>query len=317
MPGHFTQEAPTETPHTDLDSQLKELDVEESDSDSDEDEVPLAEIKAKAVEQTRSSEANGDAAKTTDFDDIFGATAAPVATSNDIFGGATDNETKAFDSSDADASGQAAGVNAFDEAMGKITNSAGPTSSPFTFESAFEDTFDFGSSPPVNTAAPPPATNGHAATSPAPAQDKPSDGFDSIFNTEPVNTTNGEAKPSVPASQPAPATLSTSFDEAFASFDSGPSLSLDASNAPSTAKVPESPKPFPTTASATSSPRSNRPNSPPPRTKTPPPRVGSPKSTKSTSKDGHEKQKEVPPARHSKLSVSSNHSFYFLSLDVA
>ena len=306
IPGYFAQDPIHEA---DLGSQLKELDADESDSDSDEDEVPLSEVKAKVVEQAKSAEVNGtaDTSQNT-FDDIFGTNSAsggvsaPASSSAGVAVVPSEPAIDAFGVPEVQSTATA-GVNAFDEAMGKISTTASPA--PFTF--GFEDTFDFGPAPAATTLAGAPAANGHAA-SPEPAQDK-ANTFDSLFNAQPSNLVNGEAsKPKAPAAQPVVATANTSFDEAFASFDSGPSLSLDTNNAPvpdTVNKVPDSPKSFPTTGGTpTSSPRSNRPSSPPPRSRSPPPRVGSPKPTKSASKDGHEKQKEAPPPRHSKLSVS-------------
>lgn len=340
VPGHFSE--PSE--HTDLNAQLKEIELEESDSSDDEDEMPLAELAKSrsngSVIQSTSAEIESKPA--TSFDDIFGVGSepsnepAPVAsspavtaagspfqsppspfTSTDAFGAPAPSEAKAQ---------TMAGVNAFDEAMGMLPGSAPSATAPtFSFDSAFDDNFDFDSSgaPATEPAFPqPPKANG--AVSPLGAKD---DGFDSLF-TQPA--TNGdhvlpniEAQPSastpvhnpttdVPT--PAPTAAGPSFDEVFSGFDAtaAPDLSASLSSA-APSKAPEStaPAPFPTTVA--SPPKSinsvqtnnSRPMSPT-RERSPPPRVSSPtprpRPSTSSSKEG-DKLKE-PAVRHSKLSVS-------------
>lgn len=361
VPGHFPEQ------QTDLTSQLKELDVEDSDSDSD-DEVPLAELanKGKAVELSApTTNGNGIAVAPVNdasFDDVFGVSSAmpvtPTPTTSkapeetkDAFGAPVAHEASpfsptanGFDLSKPETVAPAAvastvsGVNAFDEAMGKIPSSPPAAAPNFAFDSAFDDNFDFASAtessfPPAPTA----ATNGNAASV---SKVSNTEGFDSIFNV-PSSNGNGVAPApratsfddvfgtvTHPATIPA-ATQSTtssahkpnpavSFDEAFSGFEASPSLNLNNSISSKASAARQSPsatspvqKAFPATSGLTSSqPPSPRgyapPASPPPRQRSPVPRVSSPKqrpSTASSSKDGHEKAKE-PPVRHSKLSVS-------------
>ncbi|KAJ3765458.1 hypothetical protein FB446DRAFT_850129 [Lentinula raphanica] len=351
MPGHL-DETSDNAHATDLEAPLKEMDVDESDSSDEEDEVPLATLKAKTDVSDSESKAaiapatNGQSA-TASFDDIFGAPSSngqiAPAEAKDAFGvpfGATAEGNSPFDHSASQvASPQEAGVNAFDEAMGKITNDNSKATSQFTFDNAFDDTFDFGSAKKADTsiAFPPPSVNGAS-----PAKASESDGFESLFVTPPSNATTtaaaSTARPissflpnvvasSSPPTDAAPAAAPSvnagpSFDEVFAGFDSSPALQLNkpTSSPPapapipvpspvpvSTSKTPGSPtqKPFPAAANTSPSHSSiNRPTSPPPRQRSPPLRTGSPKPRPSTasSKDGHEKEK-MPPPRHSKLSI--------------
>lgn len=331
---------------TDLSAQLKELDVNESDSGSDdEDEVPLATLaKSKSTDSTSkgviSPNGNGTPARSfpdTSFDDVFGVNPAMAPSPHPL---SVDDNKDAYGASVVKPSGLSelvdnlgspipnapvvAGINAFDEAMGKIPPSASAANPEFSFDSAFDDNFDFSSSaevPPVTTTAPPQA----------PPEINNFGGFDNIFGTsansgvstlpphevsKPVAFVQSPAEPVVDA--PIKSDVVTSFDETFSGFGPGPSLNIDNSFSPQvhTAQVSQAPptdpavsKPFPTPL-ATSPPRSVRPTSPPPREISPPPRVSSPKPRPSTSssKEAHEKLKE-PPARHSKLSVSHLNNF--------
>ncbi|KAJ3728873.1 hypothetical protein C8R42DRAFT_655195 [Lentinula raphanica] len=297
FPDLDTTEASSSTPTTpnnahatDLEAPLKEMDVDESDSSDEEDEAKTDAAIAPAT--------NGQAA-TASFDDIFGAPSSngqiAPAEGKDAFGvpfGATAEASQV-------ASPQEAGVNAFDEAM---------ATSQFTFDNAFDDTFDFGSAKKADTliAFPPPSAS-------------ESDGFESLFVTPPSNATTTSAAPtarpissflpnvvasSSPPTDAAPAAAPSvnagpSFDEVFAGFDSSPALQLNkpTSSPPAPAPIPVPspvPKPFPAAANTSPSHSSiNRPTSPPPRQRSPP--------LPSSSKDGHEKEK-MPPPRHSKLS---------------
>ncbi|KAG6854983.1 hypothetical protein C0991_009806 [Blastosporella zonata] len=288
---------------TDLGSKLQELDVEESDSDS-EDEVPLADLAAKAKispkpSPTLPTEAVPATSEVPSFDDVFGVTP-PSA------------EAPLFTHTVANAKPSAiAGVSAFDEAMGTIPASAAPSKQEFTFDTAFDDNFDFGtaSSKPF----PPPPTSADIANGSGPQ------GFDSIFATPTKDNTPIFAPPPGPppsssitngraaGGSPSVPTIKPTFDEAFSGFDSSPSLNLDNSFA--------APVPQPAPASPVASFPSAVPPTPPrgpvspttsARARSPPPRTSSPKpprpSTSSSSKEVQEKTKE-PATRHSKLSI--------------
>ncbi|RDB21022.1 Epidermal growth factor receptor substrate 15-like 1 [Hypsizygus marmoreus] len=318
--------------HTDLGTQLKELDVNESDSDSD-DEVPLAEL-AKAKENHLASPpppalaTKGLESQPVTFDDVFGVTLPTAAATTIPFAGdnrhtngspvVLDSSTdKSFSSSPTvaiQAEGPpVAGVNAFDEAMGTIPSSSAPAAQAFTFDSAFDDNFDFASA--TETSVP-------ARPAPAPHEDK-TEGFDSVFATPPksgvpVYASHLESPLASSANghlfEPSPnnATPKPTFDEAFMGFDSGPSLDLDRSfTAPKTqGQASPTQQILPTSSTSPKVPSSPphsiapRPVSPTVRTKSPPPRVSSPKPRPSTSssKEPQEKPKD-PPARHSKLSI--------------
>ncbi|KAJ3921416.1 hypothetical protein F5877DRAFT_36020 [Lentinula edodes] len=334
---------------TDLGASLNEIEPEDSDSSDDEDEVPLATLKAKTdsletePKSAIVSATNGQSV-TASFDDIFSAPssngqAVPTET-KDAFGIPIETQSNSPFGSTSDshvASSAEAGVNAFDEAMGKIAPTTSNNTAQFSFENAFDDTFDFGSAKGADTSSsfPPAPANGAS-----PAKVKESDGFESLFVTPPSNGVTASVArpvssflPNVVASSPPPSTPSSaqdppvaagpSFDEVFAGFDSSPSIQLGTPNtaasapapipAPSpipvaTTKTPGSPtqKPFPATNTSPSQSSVTRSISPPPHRRSPPLRTGSPKprpSTASSSKEGHEKEKNPPPPRHSKLSI--------------
>ncbi|KAK0445420.1 hypothetical protein EV421DRAFT_318163 [Armillaria borealis] len=327
---------------TDLGTPLKEIDVEESDSDSEEDEVPLA-LLAKRMSESPTTiavppppERNGPAPPpASSFDDIFGVASSPspaaptISTAEaDVFGVPIKHSPSPFDTSDVFTSSSAekpqngrvvSGVNAFDEAMGKLP-STGPSPTQFSFDSAFDDNFDFGASSEPAFPPAPKAVNG-GTTSPLPVPKD--DGFNSLFTTPTIVTTNGNhtsapAPDRVPTPTPTATSAATSpesttepsgpsFDDVFSGFNPSPSLNLDTTLTAIPAKAPESPKMLPTTTSpprSLSSPQGNRPISPPLRERSPPPRVNSPKprpSTSSSSKEGHELKPPAP--RHSKLSI--------------
>ncbi|KAL0578244.1 hypothetical protein V5O48_003739 [Marasmius crinis-equi] len=343
-----------EPEETDLGSSLKELEVEESDSSDEEDEVPLAAIQKRLstdVSKAAKPETASPAAPSS-FDDIFGtesnATGSPTpAAKTDAFGLPAKENGDAADVFGTPempttishvASPTEAGVNAFDEAMGKISpNPAASSNTPnFSFDTAFDDNFDFGAA--GGTSFPPPTANGHATSG--------GDGFDSLFASQPAaspapaasipSAAPAAAASPVPASAPAPAPAPTSstmttntqsstgpsFDEVFSGFGSAPSLALDGtasgpqSSATSSpvqpAAVQEAKQAFPPSAGA--SPRlstgsgDQRSISPTARAKSPVPRTSSPKpyprpSTASSIGGGLDKPEKTPPTRHSKLSI--------------
>ncbi|KAJ7445800.1 hypothetical protein B0H11DRAFT_2162577 [Mycena galericulata] len=348
-PGHFEPDSAPHETETDLGAQLKELDVHESDSSEDsEDEVPLATLAKKNAEPTEAeppaTKSNGDAQPAeVSFDDVFGvaeaAPAAPaVASSTDAFGMPVSNVMASLRLS---RSPQWLDVNAFDEALGKLPAGSSPAPQFTSFDSAFDDNFDFGSVPgPVETAFPPAPTavNGHMISPLPPSASK--NEFDSIFASS--GSDNAPAAPSVPAAastlsngsalaafgtpttgQPSQNGNGPSFEEAFAGFDTNPELKNlgESLSSPTTAAFPSGPsdappatQPFPS-VSPTASPKtavpptrgaSTRSVSPPPRHRSPPPprNNASPKGRSSTgSSSKEEKVKEAPAPRHSKLSI--------------
>ncbi|KAJ6547158.1 hypothetical protein B0H19DRAFT_1211812 [Mycena capillaripes] len=349
-PGHF-EPTPTET--TDLASQLKELEVEEdsdsSDSDS-EDGVPLATLQK--AKNTDAAETKAPAAKTdgdaqpaeVSFDDVFGvadpvpapAPEAAPGPAMDAFGMPVSNTPFAASTNGfapAAPEPAVAGVNAFDEALGKIPAGSSPAPQFTAFDSAFDDNFDFSSASATTTPFPPAPTavNGHAV-SPLPPSASNNE-FDSIFASssdnappamaEPPKPINGSNVPafgaptitSQPSQNGAPATGGTSFDEAFAGFGSGPDLRNLGNSLDSTSPIPASPssgpsnaqvQAFPSVSPVSTPPKSAAPPSrttersvsPPPRHRSPPPK-SKPRSSTSSSKE--EKPKDAP--RQSKLSI--------------
>ncbi|KII88893.1 hypothetical protein PLICRDRAFT_40530 [Plicaturopsis crispa FD-325 SS-3] len=250
VPGHFQEDTPT-TEETDLGAQLKDLDVDESDSDSDDDDEPLAERRAslntngKGPETKTATPAvdSTPAVAPTSFDDAFGSvasqptsgatTAASSLAQANSFSAPSPFDIPATNGAKPPTEGSAAptagGVNDFDEAMGMIPQK-GDTTAPadFSFDSAFDDNFDFASAQTAFTPAPasnpssafPPPPNGASSAFPPPPTsngkvDSPltsakNDGFDSIFG-------NGDSKPAPP---PAASEQPISFDDAFASSSS-------------------------------------------------------------------------------------------------
>lgn len=311
------------THETDLTSQLKEIEVEESDSESDsEDEVPLAEL-AKSKNQDSASVAGPAQAVTIEpkvvFDDIFGVTP-PTATGTSSFTDSKDTTTQSVLNPSTDTvpgdyipsqpdAPTIAGVSAFDEAMGIIPNTASPPTQQFSFDSAFDDNFDFAS-----VAQFPRAPTTHT-------EGNKDEHFETAFAAPPRNgapTVPLHDRPTlfdpVQAIAPTkPEPTKTTFDEAFLGFDSGPTLDLNNSfSSPTRQATTANQSPVQVTYPVSSSPVSQKfssppsivPNSPGPRAKSPPPRVSSPKPRPSTSssKETTEKLKD-PPTRHSKLSV--------------
>jgi len=223
-------------------------------------------------------------------------------------------------------------VVAFDEAMGKIPS--GTTGAPqLTFETTFDDNFDFPPAPP------PVEANGKTPADSSVAQ---TNNFDSIFapsaNKRAPFDHVGDSQvssyfddtfvsaPSAPTSQVAvkPSTQANhgiSFDEAFSGIELSQTLKPDSPfgslpSKPSSA-LPRpadlNSRPFsavspPASPGSASSPvrmSTIGPVSPPPRQRSPPLRTSSPKprpSTSSSGKEAPEKPKDPPP-RHSKLSI--------------
>ncbi|KAF8184982.1 hypothetical protein K438DRAFT_1766106 [Mycena galopus ATCC 62051] len=337
-PGHFEPEPTLERAETtDLGAELKELDTADSDSSDEsdsEDEVPLATLqKEKKAELAEPSETpangNGNAkmAAEPSFDDVFGMSdptpapaAAPTAEpTTDAFGMPLMSNDSPFGTPGngfTSAAPAVAGVNAFDEALGKIP--PGPSAAPqFTaFDAAFDDNFDFGTASASAAAAP------ETAFPPAPTEFSPAPG--SAFPMSPTGAVNGHVPPSAttnefdsifaapaeatPAAEPpkpmngngsnipnfgAPTSqpsqngsagnrASTSFDEAFGGFGTGSNIKgLAASlDSPTTTTAPSGPSSQPSQAfpsvSPASSPKSAAPPRVPERSVSPPPRHKSP-----------------------------------------
>jgi epidermal growth factor receptor substrate 15 len=325
-------------------SKVEELEIEESDSDSDsEDEVPLAELNSKRNSVAPSNEElkTPTTSKDETFDDIFASptqpkapTSAPASEFDDIFSSSKDGVPPPIPQGQANGKPAAtslegfptatpaiAGVDAFDEALGIGSPATKGAPAPtFSFDNAFDDNFDFNAAksdfPPVSSS--------------LPQQVAPPVQFDDVFGAPaPAPALNGQASAGAPAAQPEapkiPDTMkdqptgAVSFDEAFGGPPAMPNVSpapivtagTETTGAPPPAT---SNNPFPTSSPATSpkqaasaskprpsSPLAVRASSPPPRTSSPKPRL----SSSSSSKDAPPEKPAPPPARHSKLSVSS------------
>ncbi|KAG5718666.1 hypothetical protein E4T56_gene16621 [Termitomyces sp. T112] len=291
---------------------LKKLDINELDSDS-EDEVPLADLAAKSKASPKRSaiplKEDVLVSEGPSFDDVFGVT--PPSTENSsVDPAATNSQPVTVEHS------ASAGVSAFDEAMAIIPGSTTPNKQTFTFDSAFDDNFDFNSA--TNKPFPPPPTSTTIT------REENTQGVDSIFvpnlksSPEPspsFSVTNGHAVgSSSTTSEPKPDDTKPTdperidskptFDEAFSGFDSGPSLTLDSSfSVPASKPAVSLASPFLSSTPATPQVRPVSPPAPA-RTRSPPPRTLSPKPprTSTSSKETHEKVKESAP-RHSKLSI--------------
>lgn len=332
-------------PQTDLTTQLKELDVEESDSEdeTDSDDEPLykksaiANGKARAVDPVPVAEeapapvpvasapapapvaAPASIVAASSFEDVFGSSEPPALEAKAAPNGYTtpfDQPASPFKQPAATSivkpvqdSVPVAGVDEFDAAMGKLGNSTSATPVNFSFETSFDDTFDFSSNsqpqqPVVPRAAPPTGIT-------------PKNDFDSLFGTSaPASFAPPPAIPSFTAPV-ADGTnkVTSSFDEAFGGFDTISAPKLDAKvekpTSPAfTAEVmpgsfPSSPTQSFTAAAAKPRLSDIRAASPSPRAKSPPPRTTSPapRPSSSSNKEAHDKPKETA-TRHSKLSVS-------------
>jgi len=341
IPGQFPGAREEARPReTDLAAQLKEIEVEDSDSESDsEDEIPLAELaKTKSEDNTPAAPMAPPSQGITvepkvPFDDIFGVTPPIAATSPHPLLGTDSKDTSSIPKPSTNSvpgdhitsqseAPTVAGVSVFDEAMGIIPNTAPSSTRQFTFDSAFDDNFDFAN-----------ATHFPQASVPGTEGNK-NDNADNVFGTPakngapavPPDNKRGSMAPApgdphIKAESPKP-----TFDEAFMGFDSGPTLELDSSISSSTQRVTSTdlsstqaalPVSSPPVSPKFSSSPLAGPLSSTPRTKSPPPRVSSPKPRPSTSssKDTPERLKE-PPTRHSKLSVSNPVAQPFMLLNL-
>jgi epidermal growth factor receptor substrate 15 len=316
---------------------VAQLDVIESDSDSDEDSVPLATLakekggKLQAAAPSTPAPTNGTAnpVDVLGFDPLYPsqpslalpsppAELPAVGIAKDAFGvPVADIGSSSLPHPprpNKDPSPAAAGVNAFDDAMAKLLNNGSvKPASQFTFDSVFDDNFDFASAaekfPEASN-----AVNGSEVSS-VPAAAPQNDGFNSIFpppNVDATPSAHLAADASVPFSfdsafatndklpvtQPVAKPSSTqdslniSFDEAFSGFESpsgltGESLSGSLAYSAPQAPLPPTPTQSPSTTTnvnpfpAVSPPASPK-SVPPPRTSPtrpvspPPPRQKSP-----------------------------------------
>ncbi|KAH9925263.1 uncharacterized protein B0H18DRAFT_1009330 [Fomitopsis serialis] len=167
------------------------------------------------------------AAPTNAFDETFAIPA--VAQPSEPFAAPVPIPTTAAPQTNGDDPGTP-GVNDFDEAMGKLgastSSNGGPSQfSEFSFDSAFDDNFDFAAASAATSQPAAPNGNGHAAPAAAPADNA----FDNVFMSQPSSAFPPVGAP--PAQAPAitgspfrqPATQETrpfSFDDAFSA---GPS----------------------------------------------------------------------------------------------
>jgi epidermal growth factor receptor substrate 15 len=211
----------------------------------------------------------------------------------------------------------AAGVDEFDQAIGKIPGSISATPATFSFDTTFDDNFDFASASNDTEFPPLPATE-QKGKSPGNSLDGPF-GTPATPSEPPVQPLINQSTTPVPTNNVPQ--FESSFEEVFSGFDS--STAAKSEDKPVAAAVqPQDgrslPGSFPSSPPIQTSPKvaatpsrvvEVRPVSPPPRAVSPAPRVVSPKPriSSSSSKEVHEKAKETN-VRHSKLSVSWPHS---------
>ncbi|KIJ60603.1 hypothetical protein HYDPIDRAFT_116899 [Hydnomerulius pinastri MD-312] len=234
---------------TDLSTDLRELDVDETDSDSDSDEESQEEASQDHADHTAETPSTNDESAPSQtpvsFDDIFGSSNdAPAATSSQATAPQTDSATPVQNGSPTvDAFGAplikpsatpnfaqdsgfppatqpgnvvSSGLNSFDEAFGK-TSSSGPAqpASTFSFDSQFEDNFDFSSAAGPGSVFPPAPSSGAAPVNGSVATGQnvaaPANGTQDLFS-QPANG----APPAAPKAAPAQA-APVSFDDAFSS----------------------------------------------------------------------------------------------------
>ncbi|KAF8126520.1 hypothetical protein EV363DRAFT_1174019 [Boletus edulis] len=313
---------------TDLSTELQDLDVNETDSDEDSDEEEahegtLQDQESRAPEVSPTKNGSTPPPAPVSFDDIFATNGVPAMSASPTSAAApqtdnvpsTQNGSAAFDAfgmpltkpaatpEDGQDSGftiidapvnvaskNSSGLSSFEEAFGK-SSSTGPaqTVSSFSFESGFEDNFDFAASSgtatefPSTTLSDAPPVNGGTTTKQTAATANSTQGFFAL----PVNGSSSvtpKAAPvlapvpfddavssgpwSVPSSAPQPEKIvanqsglaNISFEEAFGGLDTSQALKLDdsfspgASNVTNTVPAPQfnTGKPFPVVSPPTS-----------------------------------------------------------------
>jgi epidermal growth factor receptor substrate 15 len=247
-PPHATSPAPsTDRPpeaHTDLNSQLKELDANESDS-SDEDETPLATLAGRSppsnkVEVTKDAISNGHAMPQTTVEAVFPPIAAVDAAtetqSANPFPPVPEKDSSPFPASTppfaaAPEPQKVATLSDFDKAFSDFPGTT-PTAAGnnLSFDNAFEDQFDFTKAEPSTSlpgisvsssgsSAFPPAPTSSGIVKPAisPVRDT---GFENAF--KPQQNTASSARPvsavdGLPVLPPVPESRPFSFVQAFSS----------------------------------------------------------------------------------------------------
>ncbi|KAG2366795.1 hypothetical protein BDR07DRAFT_1449158 [Suillus spraguei] len=295
---------------TDLSTDLQELEVNDTESESEDGhESEAVEHLTDSAKEVSPSEAVSSQAPTS-FDDIFGVntdipeqvpasssapqsdTATPSQNGTSLVDafGVPFSELETTASQLSQPSG-ISGLNSFDEALGKISNGASAQpASAFSFDSNFEDNFDFGTAmassstfplPPTGSAPangiPATATNvvEHANVAPdfftqpasneisatpkvAMAQPAAPVSFDEVFSSGPWNTSSTVPQPEKAESKQA-GTGDISFQDAFGGVDVSQALALDNSYSSKTSKAftsstsppsSEGSKPFPTSPPA-------------------------------------------------------------------
>lgn len=319
---------------TDLSTDLQELEMNDTESESeDSHESEAVDHLTDSAKEVPPAEAVSSQAPTS-FDDIFGVntdmpeqvppssvpqsdTAAPSQNGTslvDVFG-VPFSELETTPSQLSQPSGTS-GLNSFDEALGKISNggSAQPASA-FSFDSNFEDNFDFGTAMASSSTFPPPPTGsapangipaattntvtdangapdfftqpasiGISATSKvAVAQPVVPVSFDEVFSSGPWNASSTASQPEKPESKQADAGIS--FQDAFGGVDVSQALALDNSFSSRTSKaftssasppLPEGGKPFPNVSPPASPRGPSSPRVTPIRSTSPPRRATSP-----------------------------------------
>jgi epidermal growth factor receptor substrate 15 len=309
----------------DLNTQLKEIEIEESDSDEESDEnltvgqstngkirlappIPLPYTITDATQV---------AAPVDSFDDVFGSDEPhdkPLSNGNSKAVDLSPPLTDFIGTKLAVEQSPIAGVNEFDEALGKLPGSASPAI--FSFDTTFDDNFDFASASNAVDFPSAPA-NERKGKSPRNAPDGLS-GMPTTLSEPPV-------QPPFFNQLPMPVTTNDvpKFESSFEGASSGPdpTAATKSEGQPIMAPVPVQPQDdrslsglpsspiqaSPKVATTSSRVVETRPVSPP-RAPSPSPRVVSPKPrmSSSSSKEIHEKVKETN-VRHSKLSVSWPH----------
>ncbi|KAG1774243.1 hypothetical protein EV702DRAFT_1125856 [Suillus placidus] len=297
---------------TDLSTDLQELEVNDTESESeDSHESEAVDHLTDSAKEVSPSEAVS-SQEPTSFDDIFGVNtdmpervpASSSAPQSDT-AAPSQNGTSLVDAFTVPFSGLettpsqlsqpsgTSGLNSFDEALGKISNggSAQPASA-FSFDSNFEDNFDFGTAMASSSMFPPPPTgsapaNGipattanvvtHANVAPNSLTHSASNGisttpkvamaqpaapvsFDEVFSSGPWNASSTAPQPEKAESKQADAG-GISFQDAFGGVDVSQALALDNSFSSRTSKAftssasppsSEGSKPFPNVSPPTS-----------------------------------------------------------------
>jgi epidermal growth factor receptor substrate 15 len=230
--------------HTDINTRLKELDVNESDSsDDDSDETPLAHFVGRAPPGSNRDEAvkeapvsNGDASPQTTVETTFPpltgtVAAAEVQSANPFPPPAKDSSpfstlTSPFAAALAETP-KAATVSDFDKAFGDLPATVPtPAGNNLSFDNAFDDQFDFakadaaaslpteGTASASSTTFPPPPTSTSGTMKPLTTIARDT-GFENAFS--PQQSTAGPARPvdGLPVLPPVPESKPFSFESAF------------------------------------------------------------------------------------------------------